>query len=112
MAPTLVLLSSQSPLGIRRVYFDEGYLGSHGQLWVKYDSRLRKSFQGVFATPKKQSVVQGSRQGNQWWIRDGENIWQGVLQHTSGCEGKMDLWLSQSPNKQLSLKSNFCFSQR
>jgi hypothetical protein len=112
MAPTLLLLSSQSSLGVHRVSFDEGYLAKQGQLWVKYDSSRRNSFQGVLATPKKQSLVRGTRQGNQWWIQEGKNIWQGVLNRTSGCEGQMSLRISQHPSEQLLLKSNFCLSKR
>lgn len=112
MAPTLLLLSSQSSPGVHRVSFDEGYLGKQGQLWIKYDSSQRKSFQGVLATSKKQIAVQGFRQGNQWRIQEGKNIWQGVLELTSGCEGKMNLWQAESPSQQLLLKSNFCISKR
>lgn len=112
MAPTLLLLSGQALSGHPRVFFDEAYLGPQGQLWIRYHSREKKSFQGVLSTSVKQTAIHGFRVGNRWWIQGEQNTWQGALKPGSGCEGKMNLWSVREPNSKLLLKSNFCISVR
>lgn len=109
ITPTLTILSGEALSGRPRVSFDEGYLSAQGQLWIRYHSREKKSFQGVLSTSAKQAAIHGFRLGNQWWIQGGKNTWRGILKPGTGCEGKMNLWSQTEPRQELVLKSTFCF---
>jgi len=109
--PTLLLFSERLfSSGV--AHFDEGYLSSQGQLWIKYQSRQKKYFEGVWSTPLKQVSVNGLRERNHWSFQVENKKWQGVLLSSEGCELVLTLWQIENPEKKINLKSNYCISAK
>jgi len=109
--PTLLLFSGRLfSSGIAQ--FDEGYLSTQGQLWIRYPSYQKKYFKGVFSTSLKQVSVSGLRERNHFSFQVENEKWHGVLLGSEGCEGVLRLWQSENPEKKINLKSNYCISNR
>lgn len=106
--PTLLLFSGRL-FSSGAAPFDEGYLSSQGQLWIRYHSYQKKSFEGVWSTSLKQVSVNGLRERNHWSFQVENEKWQGVLLSSESCELVLTLWQSENPEKKINLKSNYCF---
>ena len=107
--PNLLLVMSHAFPKTNRKQFDEGYLASDQQLWIKYEGPGSSRFQGVWATASNQKNITGIREGNEWVFQSGQTWWKAQLSEGgSRCEPVLQIQNITSQEKPLELRANYC----
>jgi len=110
--PNFLLVMGHAFPPMDRKQFDEGYLASDQQLWIKYEGPGAFRFQGVWANSVNQKNITGVRQGNQWVFQSGNSVWKAQLtEESSKCEPVLQIQNINSPEKPIQLRANYCGSR-
>ncbi|NBX91960.1 MAG: hypothetical protein EB078_10700 [Proteobacteria bacterium] len=109
LLPNLLMGLSQTPDLVRRNLFDEGYIGSDSQLWIRYEPDGSGKFTGVWANHNEQKAIAGIKIGNFVTIRSAHQKWIAETINQPGqCESLLRIRSSVWANHAFVLKANFC----
>lgn len=90
IVPNLIFVWN-SVLNTSAVTFDQSYILPNQQLWIRFSDSHQQTFQGIWATKAVQKKVYGTRMGNQYSLRVGQDSWNGSLKNEGPCRNRLEI---------------------
>lgn len=106
IVPNLIFVWN-TVLNTSAVTFDQSYILPNQQLWIRFLDSHQHFFQGVWVTKAVQKKVYGTRRGNQYALRVGQESWNGSLKIEGACRNRLEI-SNELTQERVFFPANFC----